>query len=88
MTIFEQKVIEVWANRIDQRHRCDDVERWIEDLIGWYVKKPLVLESAARAHYRGHSPVNGKVNKRFSRWPKDQLRYEFSEEDFTLYPQV
>ena len=76
------------ANRIDQRHRCDDVKRWIEDFIGWYVRKALVLEPAAQVHFRGHSPVNGKVNKRFSRWPKDQLRYEFSEEDFTLYLQV
>jgi len=28
------------------------------------------------------------VAERFSRWPEDQLLYEFSLEDFTLYTQV
>ena len=34
------------------------------------------------------STKKGKVTERFSRGPEDQDLYEFSLEDFTLYPQV
>ena len=34
MSISEEKVPDVWANRIDQGHRRDGVKRWIEDFIG------------------------------------------------------
>ena len=37
---------------------------------------------------RAISTKKGKVTERFSRGPEDQDLYEFSLEDFTLYPRV
>jgi len=37
---------------------------------------------------RAIATANGKVPERFSDWPEDQRLYEFSEENFTLCPQV
>ena len=37
---------------------------------------------------RAISTKKGKVTELFSRGPEDQDLYEFSLEDFTLYPQV
>lgn len=70
--------------RADLGQRSDGIKRWLRDSVRW-----REAETASRTPLqRASLAENGKVTEYFSRWSEGQHLYEFSEEDFTLYPQV
>lgn len=87
--ILVEMVHDVRIIRIDQEHRSDGIKPWLGDSVGWYEGETLVVETVnPHPLQRAYITENGKVTERFTRWSEDQLLYEFSVEDSTLYTQV
>lgn len=74
---------------IQQGHRCDGVKLWPGDSVGWYGGETPVVETISpNPLQRAFITEYGKMTERFTRWSEEQLLYEFSVEDSTLYAQV
>jgi hypothetical protein len=61
---------------------------WLGDSVGWYEGETLVVETVnPNPWQRGVITASGKLTERFSRWSDDQILYEFTVEDLSLYTQ-
>jgi len=87
--ILVEMVHDVRIIRIEQEHRSDGIRPWLGDSVGWYEGETLVVETVSpNPLQRAFITEKGKVTERVTRWSEDQLLYEFSVEDSTLYTQV
>lgn len=74
--------------RIDKEHSSDIIKRWMGDSVGWYEGNTLVVETVnPNPAQRSHISAAGKLTERFTRWSDDQILYEFTVEDPSLYSQ-
>jgi hypothetical protein len=84
----EARIIPIVSGRDAVRHRPSNMTPWLGDSVGWYEDGALVIETVnPNPWQRGFITASGKVTERFSRWSKDQILYEFTVEDPTLYTQ-
>lgn len=75
--------------RIGKEHRDDGINRWLGDSVGWYEGNTLVVETInPNPVQRAFITAAGKVTERFTRWSEDQITYEFTVEDPSLYTQA
>jgi hypothetical protein len=73
----------------DARHGPDVIPRWAGDSVGWYEGDALVVQTRnPHPLQRGLISETGKVTERFTRWSDDQVVYEFTVDDASLYTQV
>ncbi len=71
-----------------ERVRPEAIKPWLGDSIGWYEGDTLVIETRnVNPLQRGYISAQGRVTERFSRWSEDQITYEFTVEDPSLYSQ-
>ncbi|HOY76827.1 MAG TPA: hypothetical protein PLN33_03405 [Hyphomonadaceae bacterium] len=87
--VHHARVIPIVANAAAVKHGPKEIPQWAGDSVGWYEGDTLVVET------RNVNPLQpslisptGKLTERFSRWSKDQVLYEFTVEDPTLYTQT
>jgi hypothetical protein len=70
------------------RKRPDVIKPWLGDSIGWYEGDTLVVETRnVHPQQRGYISENGVLVERFSRWSENEIVYEFTVTDPTLYSQ-
>ena len=69
-------------------HSNEDLQPWFGDSIARYEGDTLVIETIKPYPLQGSyiSPT-GKVTERFTRWSDDEIFYEYTVEDPTIYTQ-
>jgi hypothetical protein len=84
--ILTEMIHDVRVIRIGQRHGPGEIPRWGGDSVGWYEGDTLVVETI-NSHPRQRSYISptGKVTERFTRWSDNQVLYQFTVEDPSLY---
>lgn len=87
--VHHARIIPIVANAAAAKHGPKEIPQWAGDSVGWYEGDTLVVET------RNVNPLQpslisptGKLTERFSRWSNDQVLYEFTVEDPTLYTQT
>ena len=70
-------------------HSNEDLQPWFGDSIARYEDDTLVIETINPYPLQGSyiSPT-GKVTERFTRWSDDEIFYEFTVEDSTIYTET
>jgi hypothetical protein len=70
-------------------HSNEDLQPWFGDSIARYEDDTLVIETINPYPLQGSyiSPT-GKVTERFTRWSDDEIFYEFTVEDPTIYTET
>jgi hypothetical protein len=84
----DARIIPLKAEGKSASHGPDVIPKWAGDSIGWYEGDTLVVQTV-NAHPLQRSLISaaGKVTERFSRWSDDQILYEFTVDDPSLYTQ-
>jgi len=88
--VHDARIIPVFPNAEAARasFRPDVMRQWLGDSVGWYEGDALVVETRnVHPQQRGYISAKGRLTERFSRWNGEQIVYEFSVEDPTLYTQ-
>jgi len=88
--VHDARIIPLFTSADEARrnYRPDVIKPWLGDSVGWYEDGALIVETRnANPIQRGLISGAGKVTERFSRWSEDQVTYEFTVEDETLYAQ-
>ena len=88
--VHDARIIPVFPNAeaARARFRPDVMRQWLGDSVGWYEGDALVVETRnVHPQQRGYISAKGRLTERFSRWNSEQIVYEFSVEDPTLYTQ-
>ena len=84
----DARIIPLVKDATAARHGPETIPKWLGDSVGWYEGETLVVETRnVNPQQRGYISSAGKLTERFTRWNKDQILYEFSVEDPTLYSQ-
>lgn len=87
--ILVEMVHDVRIVRLDKDHRADGITPWLGDSVGWYEGDTLVVKTVApNPLQRAFITETGEVTERFTRWSDNQVLYEFTVEDPTLYTQA
>ncbi len=87
--VHDARVIPIVEDREAVEHGPDEIKKWAGDSVGWYEGDQLVVQTR-NVHPLQPSLIsdNGVVTERFSRWSEDQILYEFTVEDPSLYTQT
>lgn len=86
----DARIIPTFASREEalRNRRPDVIQQWMGEAVGWYEDGALVVETTnANPWQRAMITTTGKVTERFTRDSKDQIFYEFTVDDPTLYTQ-
>ena len=87
--IHDARIIPIVKSKADVKHGPAAIPKWGGDSVGWYEGDTLVVETVnANPRQRSYISPAGKVTERFSRWSNDQILYQFTVEDPTLYKQT
>ncbi len=87
--IHDARIIPVVNSRADVKHGPAVIPKWGGDSVGWYEGDTLVVETVnSHPNQRSYISPAGKVTERFTRWSNDQILYQFTVEDPTLYKQA
>ncbi len=87
--VHDARVIPIVASAEEATHGPDEIKKWAGDSVGWYEGDALVVQTR-NVHPLQESLISdtGTVTERFSRWSDDQVLYEFTVEDPSLYTQT
>lgn len=87
--VHDARVIPIVADRSEAAFGPDVIKKWAGDSVGWYEDDKLVVQTR-NVHPLQPSLISdaGLVTERFSRWSEDEILYEFTVEDPTLYTQT
>lgn len=84
--ILTEMIHDVRIIPINGTHHPDSLPRWGGVSNGWYEGNTLVVETRnSSPGQRSYISAAGKLTERFMRWSDDQILYEFTVEDPTLY---
>jgi hypothetical protein len=84
----DARIIPLVKDAAAARHGPEAIPKWLGDSVGWYEGDTLVVETRnVNPQQRGYISAAGKLTERFTRWNKDQILYEFTVDDPTLYSQ-
>jgi hypothetical protein len=84
--IHDAKIIPIFKSKAEAKHGPSNIPKWGGDAVGWYEGDTLVLETInSHPMQRSYISPKGKVTERFTRYNKDQVFYQFTVEDPTLY---
>jgi hypothetical protein len=87
--IFDARIIPIFPSKAEAKHGSPAVAKEDGDAVGWYEGNTLVVETV---NVPGRTNIyvsqNGKAVERFTRWNKDQILYEFTVDDPSLYTEV
>ncbi|HVY88274.1 MAG TPA: hypothetical protein VG942_05360, partial [Hyphomonadaceae bacterium] len=84
--IHDAKIIPIVKNKEEAKHGPGVIPKWGGDAVGWYEGDTLVVETVnSNPNQRSYITKAGKVIERFTRWSNDQIFYQFTVEDPTLY---
>jgi hypothetical protein len=86
----DARVIPIAADKASARHRSNAIKPWLGDSVGWWEGDTLVVETKNFSPTQiGKTPVlvteTGRVIERLTRWSEDQILYEFTVEDPSVY---
>jgi hypothetical protein len=85
----DARIIPIVKNAAEAHHGPTVIPKWLGDSVGWYEGDTLVVETRnVNPQQRGYISASGKLTERFTRWNKDQILYEFTVEDPSLYSQT
>jgi len=83
----DARIIPIVAGPSDARHGT--IPKWAGDSVGWYEGDTLVVQTTnVHPAQRALISDKGKLTERFTRWTDEQVLYEFTVEDDTLYSQA
>ncbi len=87
--ILVEMVHDVRIIRLDKDHSDNGIRRWLGDSVGWYEGDTLVVKTV-NPHPLQRALITdaGEVTERFTRWSEDQILYEFTVDDPSLYTQT
>jgi hypothetical protein len=87
--IHEVRIIPIVKNAAEAHHGPRAVPKWSGDSVGWYEGNTLVVETV-NPYWLDRSFIssNGKAVERWTRWSNDELLYQFTIDDPTLYTEV
>jgi len=86
----DARIIPTFASRQEAlaSRRPEAIQPWMGESVGWYEDGALLVETVnPNPWQRAMITRTGKVTERFTRWSEDQILYEFTVEDPTLYTQ-
>ena len=87
--IFDARIIPIFASKAEAKHAPGLLKKQDGDAVGWYEGNTLVVETInVPAKQNIYVSDQGKVTERFTRWNKDQILYEFTVEDPSMYTQT
>jgi hypothetical protein len=87
--IHDARIVPIVKSKADAKHGPAVITKWGGDSVGWYEGGTLVVETVnSHPNQRSYITPAGKVTERFSRWSADQILYQFTVEDPTLYKQT
>jgi hypothetical protein len=82
----DARIIPIVSSRGDARHGPDVIKKWLGDSVGWYEGDTLVVQTRnVNPTQRGYLSQDGVLEERFTRWNDQQITYEFTVTDPTLY---
>jgi hypothetical protein len=85
----DARIIPIVKSATEAHHGPTVIPKWLGDSVGWYEGDTLVVETRnVHPQQRGLISASGKVTERFTRWNKDQILYEFTVDDPTMYSQA
>ena len=83
------KIVPIFKSKAEAKHGPAVIPKWGGDAVGWYEGDTLVIETVnSNPNQRSYISKAGKVTERFTRWSADQIFYQFTVEDPTLYKQT
>jgi hypothetical protein len=88
--VHDARIIPVFASAEKARagYRPGAIKPWLGDSVAWYEGDALVVETRnVNPVQRGYITAQGRVIERFTRWNDQQVTYEFTVEDPSLYAQ-
>jgi hypothetical protein len=87
--IFDARIIPITASKAEAKHGPSLLRKQDGDAVGWYEGNTLVVETVGvPAKTNAYVSDQGKVIERFTRWDKDQILYEFTVDDPSMYTQT
>ena len=87
--IHDAKIVPIVKSKADVKHGPSVIPKWGGDAVGWYEGDTLVIETVnSNPNQRSYISKTGKVTERFTRWNADQIFYQFTVDDPTLYKQT
>ncbi len=86
--IHEVRIVPIVKSASEAKHGPDAMLNFGGDAVAWYEGDTLVVQTVnVRQDQRPHISPKGKVTERFTRWKDNELLYQFSVEDASLYSQ-
>ncbi|MBI1361997.1 MAG: hypothetical protein GC155_17105 [Alphaproteobacteria bacterium] len=86
--IHDARIIPIVKDAASVKHGPSVIPKWGGDSVGWYEGDTLVVETVnSNPRQRSFISAAGKVTERFTRWSDNQIFYQFTVEDPTLYTQ-
>jgi hypothetical protein len=86
--ILTEMIHDVRVIPIGGKHGPTSIPRWGGDSVGWYEGDTLVVETInSHPKQRSYISPSGKVTERYTRWSADEIFYQFTVDDPTLYKQ-
>jgi hypothetical protein len=86
--ILTEMIHDVRIIPIGGKHGPNNIPKWGGDSVGWYEGDTLVVETVnSHPKQRSYITPAGKVIERYTRWSDDEIFYQFTVEDPTLYTQ-
>ncbi len=89
--IHEVRVIPIFKTAAEAKagHGPAVISKWFGDSVAWYEGDTLVIETVNPYKLdRSFITPNGKATERWTRWNNDELLYEFTIDDPSVYTQV
>ncbi len=84
--ILTEMIHDVRVIPIGGKHGPTNIPKWGGDSIGWYEGDTLVVETInSHPKQRSYISPTGKVTERYTRWSDNEILYQFTVEDPTLY---
>lgn len=86
--VHDARIIPIVKSAAEAHHGPEGIKKWLGDSVGWYEGNTLVVETRnVNPVQRGYLSKDGVLVERFTRWDENQILYEFTVTDPTLYTQ-
>ncbi len=85
----DARIIPIVKSAAEAKLSDGPIKKWLCESVGWYEGDTLVVKTGnVMPSQRGYLSKDGLLTERFTRWDDNQVTYEFTVEDPTLYTQA
>lgn len=86
--VHDARIIPIVRSAEEAKLSNGVIRKWLGESVGWYEGDTLVVQTRnVMPAQRGYLSGDGVLTERFTRWNDNQITYEFTVDDSTLYTQ-